>query len=170
MPRAATTRSTSCSPRAEGIRSMASRWDRLLDIKPIPIAEHLLEEIGKLLAADLATWPLPVSAIDPVLGKEFMPLLEPGNPRPSRAVFAESFALARFELTHEHDAFDDYMRNKRYLERGVAETDRQALLFISRWLVDQMTGLGEATEGRVKRPQMISCLDRAERRLRHNLS
>ena len=52
------------------------------------------------------------------------------------------------------------MRNKRYLEHGLAPTDRLALLFLNRWLVEQMLGLGEATEGRVNRRLDVQCLDR----------
>jgi hypothetical protein len=58
------------------------------------------------------------------------------------------------------------MRNKRYLERGLAPTDRLVLLFLNRWMVDHMLGLGEATEGRVNRRLMLQCLDRLEARLR----
>jgi hypothetical protein len=43
---------------------------------------------------------------------------------------------------------------------------RLTLLFLNRWIVDQMLGLGEATEGRVSRRLMQQCLDRLEARLR----
>jgi hypothetical protein len=58
------------------------------------------------------------------------------------------------------------MRNKRYLERGLAPTDRLPLLFLNRWLVEQMLGLGEATEGRIKRPLMVKILEKVGARLR----
>jgi hypothetical protein len=145
---------------------MPSRWDSLLETKPIPVLDQLLEEVAKLLAKELAQWPPPVQELDLDVGGTFAPLFLEHPPRPSQAVYDEALRLSRWELEREFDAYDDYMRNKRYLERGLAPTDRLALLFLNRWLVEQMLGLGEATEGRVKRPQMRQILDKVEAKLR----
>jgi hypothetical protein len=145
---------------------MPSRWDYLLETKPIPILDQLLEEVSKLLAKDLAQWPPPVQELDLDIGGTFAPLFLEHPPRPSPIVYDEALRLSRWELEREFDAYDDYMRNKRYLERGLAPTDRLALLFLNRWLVEQMLGLGESTGGRVKRPQMRRILDKVEARLR----
>jgi hypothetical protein len=145
---------------------MASRWDYLFDTKPIPMMDHLLEEVAKLLAKDLQQWPPPVQEIDLDTGGQFAPLFTEPPPRPAEAVYDEALRLSRWELERELDAYDDYMRNKRYLERGLAPTDRLSLLLINRWVVDQMLGLGEATEGRVNRRLMLRCLERLEARRR----
>jgi hypothetical protein len=145
---------------------MPSRWDLLLDQKPISLTDHLLTEVAKLLAKDLSGWPPPIQELDPVAGRQFEPLLTPDGKRPSEDVYAEAFRLARWELTREVDAYDDYMRNRRWMEKGLAADDKLALLFISRWLVEQLLALGEATEGRVKRAQMVECLERLSRQLR----
>jgi hypothetical protein len=145
---------------------MPSRWDYLFETKPIPLLDHLLEEVAKLLAKDLSRWPPPVQEIDLDLGGTFAPLFLEPTPRPSHAAYDEALRLSRWELGREFDAYDDYMRNKRYLERGLAPTDRLTLLFLNRWLVEQMLGLGEATEGRVKRPHMLQILDKLEAKLR----
>jgi len=144
---------------------MASRWDHLLETKPIPLSEHVLNEVAKLLAKDLETWPPPVEELDPLTGQSFQELLEPGKPRPQPLAYQEALKLARWELGREVDAYDDYMRNRRWLERGLAPDDKRVLLFLSRWVVEQMLGLGEATSGRIKRPQMVECLERLEREL-----
>jgi hypothetical protein len=145
---------------------MPSRWDYLLETKPIPILDQLLEEVAKLLTKDLSQWPPPVEELHLDTGGTFAPLFLEHPPRPSPAVYSEALRLSQWELAREFDAYDDYMRNKRYLERGLAPTDRLALLFLNRWLVEQMLGLGESTEGRVKRPQMRQLLDKVETRLR----
>ncbi|WP_224365280.1 hypothetical protein [Hyalangium versicolor] len=145
---------------------MPSRWDHLFEAKPVPVLDHLLEEVAKLLAKDLSKWPPPVQELDLDVGGTFAPLFLEATPRPSQAVYEEALRLSRWELEREFEAYDDYMRNKRYLERGLAPTDRLALLFLNRWLVEQMLGLGEATEGRVKRPMMRQVLDKVEARLR----
>ncbi|WP_338864326.1 hypothetical protein [Myxococcus stipitatus] len=149
---------------------MPSRWDHLFDLKPIPLLDHFVEEVAKLLAKDLRQWPPPVSELDLDTGGAFAALFTEPTPRPSPVVYAEAFRLTRWELAHETDAYDDYMRNKRYLEHGLAPTDRTPLLFLSRWLTEQMLGLGEATEGRVKRKHMREILDRMESKLRQDSS
>jgi hypothetical protein len=77
----------------------------------------------------------------------------------------ESLRLATWELQREFDAYDDYMRNKRWEERGLTAADKPALLFVSRWLVEQLLALSESTEGRVGRPLLIRCLASTRRRL-----
>ncbi len=138
---------------------MSARWDHLLDTKPIPLLDHLLGEIAKLIAKDLSTWPLPVGEIDPATFAQFRPLFEEGAPRPSPEVYRESARLARWELERDHAAYDDYMRNRRWLEHGLAAGDKNALLLISRWLVEQLLALGESTSGRVDRKGMLQCLE-----------
>jgi hypothetical protein len=145
---------------------MSSRWDHLIEVKTVHVMDHLQDEVAKLLAKDLSKWPPPIQEIDLDVGGTFAPLFLEPTPRPAQAVFDEALRLSRWELAREFDAYDDYMRNKRYLERGLAPTDRLTLLFLNRWLVEQMLGLGEATQGRVKRPMMGQILDKVEARLR----
>jgi hypothetical protein len=146
---------------------MPSRWELLLDRKPISMLDHLLNEVAKLVAKDLETWPPPVTELDLLgTGRELAPLFEPDRPRPEPAVYAESFRVARWELEREVEAIDDYFRNRRYLERGLGEGDRIAVLFLSRYLTEQLLGLAEHTEGRVKRRQLIGVLEDVERRVR----
>jgi hypothetical protein len=144
---------------------MPSRWDHLFDLKPVPLMDQLLEEVARLLAKDLEQWPPPIQELDLDVGGQFAPLVTGEVPRPGRAVYDEALKLSRWELAREFDAYDEYMRNKRYLERGLAPTDRSTLLFLNRWLVEMLLGLGEATQGRVNRSRMQQCLDRLESKL-----
>ncbi len=144
---------------------MPSRWDRLLETKPVPVIEHLVSEVAKLVAADLVGWPPSIGEIEPAASQQLEAVLAPGKPRPASGVFTESFRLARWELERETAAYDDYMRNRRWLQHGLAPEDKPALLFLCRWLVEQMLALGESTEGRVNRPRMLDCLERIERHL-----
>lgn len=145
---------------------MPSRWDHLFEARPGPLVEHLLEEVARLLVKDLAHWPPPVHEVDALTAPPALAALLSGeHPRPGGAVYREALHLARLELQRELEAYDDYVRNKRYLERGLAPTDRAALLFLDRWLVEQMLALGESTQGRLKRPQLVRCLELVERKL-----
>ncbi len=141
---------------------MRSRWEKLLDSKPIPIAEHLLDELAKLLAAELRQWPPALEEADPRLAA----VLAPDAPPPTAVHLEEAFKLARLELRRELEAVDDYYRNQRFLERGLPPSDRPLLLFLTRWVVEQLLAIGELTDGRVNRARMVECLDRAERVLR----
>ncbi len=145
---------------------MPSRWDHLFEAKPVPILDQLQEEVARLLVKDLGRWPPPVQELDLDVGGPFAPLFLEPSPRPSQTVYEEALRLSRWELAREFDAYDDYMRNKRYLERGLAPADRLKLLLLNRWLVEQMLGLGEATEGRVTRPLMRQILEKVEAKMR----
>ncbi|MFL5319193.1 MAG: hypothetical protein ACJ790_06015 [Myxococcaceae bacterium] len=144
---------------------MASRWDHLLETKPIPLLEHLKDEVAKLLAKELANWPPPMEELDPAFLQKNAQLFEPGAQRPKDLVYVEAFRLTRWEMERNVDAVDDYMRNSRFVERGLEPTDKSALLVLSRWLTEQMLALSESTNGRTKRKDLIEILDRLERRL-----
>lgn len=142
---------------------MSDRWERILEQKPIPLEQHLLDEAARLLLADLGRWPLPIEGIDPLTGGDVAALLAPDAPAPGPAVFPAALRLVRWELGREHEAYDDYMRNRRYLEVGIAERDRPVLLLVSRWVLEQLLALSEATGGRVSRRALLGVVERLER-------
>lgn len=144
---------------------MRNRWERLLDSKPIPIIEHLKDEVAKMLTKDLEAWPPPMFDIDPAYAQKNAAVIGPDAKKPDQKTFLEAIRIAKWDLGREFDAYDDYMRNQRYLERGLQETDRAVLLFLQNWLTEQLLGLGEATESRIKRKDMIEILDRLSRNL-----
>ena len=138
---------------------MPSRWDAVLDQKPVPLAEHLLLECSKLFAKDLQAWPPPVEELTP----EAAALLVSEPKRPGADLLREAFKLARWDLQREHDAYDDYMRNQRWSEAELTAADKPMLLFMSRFIEEQLLSLSEATEGRVDRKAMLRVLDLTER-------
>lgn len=140
---------------------MPSRWERLLETKPIPILDHLVEETAKLFAETLRAWPLEVDEADPAT----LALLENHPKRPDEAAFREAFRLAKWDLNREFDAYDDYVRNVRWMAAGLPADTRPMLLFLSRFMTEQALGLNEATNGRIDRARMISVLERTERLL-----
>ena len=142
-----------------------SRWDLILEQKPIPVIEHLLEEASRLFAKDLAVWPPEVSEFDPQTGQHLERLLAERPARPDPAVYAEAFRLVRWDLSRDFAATDDYWRNQRHLEAGLTAADKPMILFLSRFITEQLLALGEATEGRVTRARMLDALSRIERHL-----
>ena len=140
---------------------MPSRWEHLLERKPIPIIDHLVEEVSKLFAESMRAWPLEVDDAEPAT----LALLVAHPKRPDDALFREAFRLARWDLGREFEAFDDYIRNMRFVEMGVPVDSRPLLLFLSRFMTEQALGLNEATEGRIDRRRMLQVLERTERLL-----
>lgn len=145
---------------------MASRWDYILDQKPKAAVEHLLDEVAKLLAKDLKAFPPPIDGFEQAAAEErFRPLFEEPRARPADDVYRVSFSLARMELRREIEAIDDFMRNQRYLSFAPSKRDYLAMIFVSRWLTEQMLSLSEAVHSRVPRHKLVECLERAERLL-----
>jgi hypothetical protein len=144
---------------------VSTRWDRLLDQKPVPLEQHLLDEAARLLLMELGRWPLPVEEIDPRTGGRMADLLGPDSPRPSPAVLPAALRLVRWELARDHEAYDEYMRNRRYQETGIPDAERPALLLVSRWVLEQLLSLSEATGGRVDRRALVGVVDGLERGL-----
>lgn len=140
-----------------------SKWDLILEQKPIPLLAHLMEEVAKLFAKDLAAWPPRVEDFDPVTGASLADLLKESPLPPDVRLYREAFVLTRFDLGREPEAYDDYLRNLRWMQTGLAAKDRPMLLFLSRFMAEQLLGLAEATDGRLKRPQLLDVLDRTER-------
>jgi hypothetical protein len=140
---------------------MPSRWDAILDLKPVPIREHLLEELGRLFAQDLEAWPPSIEEPSP----EVSALLQATPERPAPRLFRQAFVLARWELEHDLLAFDDYVRNQRWREQALPDAHKPMLLFLSRYLVEQLDALTQATDGRINQKARLEVLARTQARL-----
>jgi hypothetical protein len=144
---------------------MTSRWDLLLDKKPVPLIEHLLDEAAKFFTDQLSAWPPELLELDLPTGRETAALIEATPKRPRDQIWHEAFELARWDLNRDFEIFDEYMRNRRYLEKGLSEAERPLVLFLSRLLTEHALGLNEATQGKVNREKMVELLHRTEKRL-----
>lgn len=148
------------------MNSTPSKWDLLLAAKPIPVQEHLLLECSRLFANDLGQWPLPMVESDS--GTAALVAASPLRPGP--IVFREAFRLARWELEHNFEAQDEYHRNRRWQEAGLTASERPLLMLIGRFVEEQLLGLAEATQGRIKRPALLRLLDLTEKDVMKRLS
>jgi hypothetical protein len=140
-----------------------SKWDLILGAKPVPLVEHFLQQVVAVLGDDLLTWPPPLEGFDAASGQQFAGLFEEATKRPSLDVYRQAFGLTAWELQRNFEAIAEYFRNKRYLEWGVAESDKTMMLFVTRYLTEQLLALAEATEGRIKRTQLAALLDNMAR-------
>lgn len=145
---------------------MASRWDFIHDLKPVSLSEHLVEEVSKLLCKDLGAWPPEIESWEASRDEaRFRKLFEPGAKRPDDKVFTVSFRLARLELLREYEQIDEFMRNERWRDFAEPGYDYEAMIFLSKYMTEEMLGIAEMTQGRIKRVQLVDCLLRAERKL-----
>ena len=141
---------------------MSDRWDRLLDVKRVTLADQLMTEAAKILWEDLGTWPPPMEEIEAAGSREFASVLAPGSPVPPSAAYLEGIRLARFDLKREFEAFDEYVRNRRWTEVGLEDAHKPAVLLLSRYLTESLLALLERTQGRVKRADLVLALDRLQ--------
>ncbi|MEW6431404.1 MAG: hypothetical protein AB1730_07820 [Myxococcota bacterium] len=137
-----------------------SKWDLVLGTRPRPILEHLVDEVARLFAKDLATWPPEVDAFEGAEGAKLVDLLAEHPDRPEPRLYREAFELTRLDLSREFEALDDYWRNQRWLSAGLAAREKGMLQFLSRFMAEQLLALGEATEGRINRSRMLDVLER----------
>lgn len=140
-----------------------TKWDLILGQRPVPLVDHLLQEVARVFAADLAVWPPEIEAFDAATGAKVAQLLEESPARPDRRLYTEAFRLTRFDLSRDLDAYDDYVRHQRWVEAGLAPGHRDLLLFVSRFMTEQLLGLLEATQGRVNRSKLLEVLAQTER-------
>ena len=144
---------------------MPSRWDLILDQKPVPVIDYLLVEAARLFANDLRQWPPQVDAEDAATAQRLTNLVETNPAGPSKTVWKHAFQLAQWDLERADDARDDYFRNQRWTEAGLSVQEKPLLLFLNRWILEQLLAFGEATHGRVNRPRLIEVLQHTQRNL-----
>lgn len=140
-----------------------SKWELVLNSKPIPIVDHLIDETAKIFAKDLSSWPPNIEAFDATTGPALAALVQQRPERPDPKLYAEAFRLTRIDLSRELEAYDEYFRNQRYLESGLEPKDKGLLLFVSRFMAEQLLALSEATEGRVSRAKLLEILEKTRR-------
>ena len=145
---------------------MSSRWDWLYDVRSVPLTDYVLDEVAKKLRDRLADWPVQVlewnSEGDRI---RFSPLVAPDSAPPDFYTFREAFRLASWELSREYEAIDSYMRREEWKNAGIGPDGYDLLVFLDRYLTEEMLAVLDVTEGRIGRRDLVRCLDKAEKLL-----
>ncbi len=129
-----------------------SRWDWLEGAKARALPEVIAEELGKVIAAELARWPPDVEWIDENARARLAHLAD----RPAADTWRAGFQLARWELTRESAAAEAW-------RRGAGGDERRAAELIALVVTEAMFDVIERTAGRVKRRHLGHTIDVAER-------
>lgn len=144
-----------------------SKWEHILEhgLKPKAIDAQLVDEAAKLLAKELEEeFPPEVGELEGEAAR-FKPLFEAPRTRPGDDVFRAAFQLARLELLREYDELDLYMKQERYRPLAPSERDRLAMLFLARWLTEQLYTLKEQLQTPLSRARLAEIVEQTERRL-----
>jgi len=137
------------------------RWDRFHEARRQEVDDWLSDEVVKVLHEDLRDWPPPIVYWqDLEARKRYEDALAPTCPRPPLLVFRDAFQLARWELEHDFEAIDYYVRNDKAGLVATTPLERLCLRFLHAWLTDSMLEILEVS--RLKRPQLVECLNRLE--------
>ena len=128
-----------------------SRWDWLEGVKARALPEVIAEELGKVVAAELASWPLEVEWLDERERARVAHLTE----RPGEAVWRAGFQLARWHLGRDSAAAEAW-------RRGAGGDALLAAELIAMVITEAMYDVIERTSGRVKRHHLARTIDLAE--------
>lgn len=142
---------------------MSSPWHRWYEKKPVPLLEYLVDEAAHRIADALRQWPPRVEQTSDEALPVLRPLFTSLKSRPSFELFQEAFKLTQMELERHFEAYDEYMRNERWRQSGLAPQDKTTLLELNHWLLENLLTLQEATEGRLRRHQLVMILQKLQR-------
>ena len=139
------------------------RWDYLYDLKPQAAIEVLLGEAAKALAEDLGQWPPPLEGVEASKdGIELLGILQ--GPRPHRLVYTAALHLTRLDLRREYEDIERW-EEEGYKSAQLTVEEKQAAVFLWRYVAERIFDLSEAVRTSISRPQLVSLVDRIEKRL-----
>jgi hypothetical protein len=141
------------------------RWDHLYDLRRQPVKDVIVERFAEELAGRLGAWPpADVEWLTEDLRRRWAAGLE-GPPR--KEVLRLALELARLDLTREHEAFDEAMRNRAPgVCRGAAEAAALQLLVL--YVTEECLAMKEWAEGaKLSRADLAGLVGLVERRLFH---
>jgi hypothetical protein len=139
------------------------RWDYLYDRQKQPVKEFILEKFAEHLAEELQQWPPPF--VEWVSEEQRARHAAGVAERPRDDVLRFALELARLDLAREYDAYEALLRNERAARWLTPEEDSAGQLLVL-LVTEQCMELKEHASGaNLSRADLVSALDRAERRL-----
>lgn len=144
---------------------MSSRWDRILDQKPQEVRDYVLDKVADQLAEDLRNFPPPIDEwLDDALKARYAAVLARLG-RPELETYRVACELAREELLHEYELIDAFCRSLEYKRLLPNEIEEQTAHFMTRYLVDGALAFQEHAQGKFRRREMVTLVEKIEDRL-----
>jgi hypothetical protein len=142
-----------------------SRWDQILEQKPRELRDYVLDQVADQLASDLRKFPPPIEEwLDEGLKARYAKVMTRLG-RPELDTYRVACELAREEMLHEYELIDRFCRSDEYRRLLPSELEEQTAHFLTRYLVDSALAFQEHTQGKFKRRDLITLMEKIEDRL-----
>ena len=142
-----------------------SRWDHILEQKPRELRDYVLDQVADQLANDVRNFPPPIEEwLDEGLKARYAKVMtRPG--RPELDTYRVACELAREEMLREYELIDRFCRSDEFRRLLPSELEEQTAHFLTRYLVDSALAFQEHTQGKFKRRDLITLMEKIEDRL-----
>jgi hypothetical protein len=144
---------------------MTGRWDYLVDRKPQPLTDYVLDQFADRLARELEAWPPGIDEwLDEALRQRFRTAIERPS-APPLDTLRVGCEMARRELLREYELIDAFWRSGRQRELVADELEATSAHFVTRFLVDAALGFQELAKDKFNRGELVVLLEKVEDRL-----
>ena len=141
------------------------RWDHILDQKPQDLREYVLDRVADQLAKDVHDFPPPIQEwLDEGLKARYAQVISRLG-RPELETYRVACELAREEMLHEYELIDRFCRSDEYKRLLPNDLEEQSAHFITRYLVDSALAFQEYAQGKFKRGDLVTLMEKIEDRL-----
>ena len=142
-----------------------SRWDHILDRKPQELRDYVLDKVADQLVDDLRRFPPRIEEwLDDALEARYANVLSRLG-RPELDTYRVACELAREEMLREYELIDRFCRSDEYRRLLPNELEQQTAHFITRYLVDSALAFQEHAQGKFRRRDLVTLMEKVEERL-----
>ncbi len=142
-----------------------SRWDRILEQKPQELRDYVLDQVADHLAGDVRNFPPPIEEwLDQGVKARYANVVARLG-RPELDTYRVACALAREEMLHQYELIDRFCRSDVYRRLLPSALEEQTAHFLTRYLVDSALAFQEHTQGKFKRHDLVTLMEKIEDRL-----
>jgi len=141
------------------------RWDHILDRKPQELRDYVLDKVADQLVDDLRRFPPRIEEwLDDALEARYANVLSRLG-RPELDTYRVACELAREEMLREYELIDRFCRSDEYRRLLPNELEQQTAHFITRYLVDSALAFQEHAQGKFRRRDLVTLIEKVEDRL-----
>jgi hypothetical protein len=142
-----------------------SRWEKILEKKPQDLADYVLDQIADALTADVREFPPRIDEwLDEALHEKYAQVLTRPD-KPSLDTYRVACELAREEMLHEYELIDRFCNSPEFRALLPDAIDQQSAHFLTRYLVDSALSFQEHGQGKFKRRDLVTLIEKIEDRL-----
>jgi hypothetical protein len=142
-----------------------NRWERILDQKPQDLADYVLDQIADALAKEVRDFPPPgLEWIDEPTHDRYAQVLSRPS-KPPLETYRVACELARQEMLRDYERIDQFCKSPQFHELLPDALEEQTAHFLTRYLVDSALAFQEHGNGKFKRRDLLTLVEKIEDRL-----